>query len=521
MMKLWGTNRARAVRSVGAAAALVVAVSALAACSSSSSDSTKSSGAANSTLTVSIASDVVSLDPQLQGDLTSMSIADNIFDTLTVRGADNSLDPGLATKWKQVNPLTWQFTIRKGVKFTDGEPLDANAVAFSINRLLDPATKSPIVELVNVKDAVAVDANTVNFEMKSPDPVIPAKVSLFGGVVLPPKLLKKEGAAAFAQHPVGSGPYEFVSRQQDSQITLKANPDYWGPKPKVKNLVFKIIPDAASALAALQSGEVDIVTGITKDAANQLGNNPDTTVKSTPGIRTYSINLDTITSGPLSKPEVRQALNYAVDVPTLIKTVMAGAAQQTPTLIPDSVYGYDKSVKPFTYSVSKAKQLLSQAGYPSGFSTTLDASSADSALAQGIAGELAKVGVKAKVNLVDPQTAKSDVITLNQRHDGAMYLVANSGWTLDSVSFLQSVIKSDRRSSRWNNAEANQLVVTGETETDPSKRLQAFSQMQTLLKDQAPFVYLFDINNTYAMRSDVKWTMPVTGILSMSSAQLG
>ena len=518
-MRLWSTNRTRA-RVLGAVG-LAAVTAGVAACTSSSPSPKSAAGASNRTLTVSIPSDVVSLDPQIQGDLTSMSVADNIFDTLTVRKSDNTLGPGLATKWKQLDPLTWQFTIRDGVTFQNGEPLDANAVAYSINRLLDPATKSPIVELVNVKDAVAVDGTTVNFEMKSPDPVIPAKVSLFGGVVVPPKLIQQQGAAAFAEHPVGSGPYEFVSRQQDNEIVLKANPNYWGAKPAVKNLVFKVMPDSASALAAVQAGEVDIVTGITKDAANQLGGNPDTEVKSTPGIRTYNINIDTVTSGPLAQADVRKALNEAVDVPTLIKTVMAGAAKQVPTLIPSSVYGFDKSVKPFDYNLADAKKLLAKAGYAQGFSTTLNASSADSAQAQAIAGQLGKIGVQAKVNIVDPQTAKSEIIALNQRHDGAMYLVANSGWTLDSVSFLQSVVKSDRRSSRWNNDEANQLIVAGETETDPAKRLQAFSQMQKLLKQEAPFVYLFTIDNTYAMRSNVSWTMPVTGILSMSSAKLG
>lgn len=519
-MKSWNTNRRRFARITGATTALLVA-SALSACSGPSGPSGASPAGGSDTLTVSIASDVVSLDPQLQGDLTSMTVADNIFDTLTVRGADNSLQPGVATKWEQIDPMTWQFTIRDGVKFQNGEPLDANAVAFSINRLLDPATKSPIVELRNVKGAVVVADHTVNFEMKAPDPVIPAKVSLFGGVIIPPKLFQQEGAAAFAKNPVGSGPYKFVSRKQADQIVLQANPDYWGKKPTVQNLVFKVMPDPASALAALQSGGVDIVTGITKDSANQLGDNPDTVVKSTPGIRTYSINLDTISDGPLANRDVRNALNYAVDVPTIISTLMAGAAAQTPTLIPSSVYGFDPSIKPFPYDTGKAKQLLAQAGYPNGFSTTLSASSADSALAQAISGQLGKVGVNAKVNVVEAQTAKSEIIALNKRRDGGMYLVANSGWTLDSVSFLQSSVKSDRRSSRSNIAQLDQLVVAGETETDPNARLHAFSQLQTVLKNDAPFVYLFNINNTYAMRANVKWTMPVTGILAMSSATFG
>jgi peptide/nickel transport system substrate-binding protein len=520
-MNSWNRKQRRFVQLTGATAALLAVSVVLAGCSGTPASSGSDGAAkAGGTLTVAMAADVVSLDPQLQGDLTSMSVADNIFDTLTIRDAKNQLVAGLATKWEAVNPLTWRFTIRKGVTFQNGEPLDAKAVAFSVNRMLNPATKSPIVELINVKDAKVVDANTVDFEMKAPDPIIPAKVSLFGGVIVPPKYIQEKGDAEFAKHPIGTGPFSFVSRQQDNEIVLKANKSYWGTKPSYDKLVFKVMPDPAASLAALQSGQVDIVTGITKDAANQLKGSSDTKVKSTPGIRTYCVHLDTITSGPLAKAEVRQALNYAVDVPTLIKTVMGGAAVQTPTLIPSSVFGFDKSVDAFKHSTSKAKQLLASAGYPDGFSTKLTASSGDSALAQAIAGQLAEVGVKVDVKLVDPVTSKSDIITLNKRADGAMYLVANSGWTLDAESYLQSVLRSDRRSSRWDNPRVNDLVTLEETSVDSATRLKAFSELQQLLKSEAPFTYLFNVNNTYAMRSNVDWTMPMMGINAMSSAKV-
>lgn len=504
----------RAAVTVACAVIGVAVAASLSACSSTS----PSVPAGPKTLTIAMTSDVVSLDPQLQGDLTSMSIAANIFDTLTVRAADGSLQPGIATKWTQVDPMTWQFTIRQGVTFQNGEPLDANAVAYSINRLLDPATKSPIVELRNVGKAVAVDATTVNFQMKSPDPVIPAKVSLFGGVVVPPKYLADKGADAFAATPVGSGPYTFVSREQANQIVLKANPKYWGTKPQVENIIFKVIPNTASALAALQAGQVDIVTGLTKDAANQLGNTNGIQIVNTPGIRNYSINIDTITSGPLANVKVRQAINSALDKSTLINTILGGAAKESPTLLPDNVYGFDKSVSAYGYDVTRAKQLLTEAGYPNGFTVTLSASSVDSTLVQAVAGQLSTVGITANVNVVEAQKAKADVIALNKRLDGGMYLMANSGWTLDAVSYFQSVVKSDRRSSRWNDATADRLAVAGETETDPQKRQDAFSQLQKLLHDQAPFGYLFTINNVYAMRSNVNWTMPLAGVFAMASA---
>lgn len=515
-MPLSLTKRLSMNRAVASIAAAVLLTGSLAACTHSE----PAGGEDAAALRVAVSSDVVSLDPQLQGDMTSMSVASNIFDTLTVRQADGELGPGLATEWEQTDPKTWTFTIREGVTFHNGEELTAETVAYSINRLIDPDTGSPIVELVNVDKAVADDATTVRFEMKNPDPVLPAKVSLFGGVVVPEKLIEEEGADAFAEHPVGTGPYRFVSRTQAQEIVLEANPDYWGEVPQVKDLTFKIMPDPSGSLAALQAGQVDIVTGLSADAAAQLESNSEATVHSTPGIRTYSVNMDTISDGPLADVKVRQALNHAVDVPTIIDTVEGGTAEQVATLIPTSVFGHDPAVEPYDHDPEKAKELLAEAGYEDGFSTTLSASNVDSALAQAVAGQLAEVGVKAKVRQLDAQTAKEEMITLNENHDGGLFLGANSGWTLDSVSFLQSYVKSDRRSSRWNNEEANELVIKGETETDPEVRKQVFSRMQELLKEEAPFIYMFTIANTYAASNAVSWEMPVTGALTMASAKV-
>lgn len=516
-MSSFNLKRRGGLRTAGLLATILLAGGSLAACSSSPSES----GADDEqTLNVAVPSDVVSLDPQLQGDMTSMSVASNIFDTLTVRQPDGELGPGLATEWEQTDPLTWTFTIRKGVTFHNGEELDAETVAYSVNRMLDPATASPIVELVNVDKAVADDAETVRFVMKQTDPVLPAKVSLFGGVILPQDLIEEEGGEAFAEHPVGTGPYRFVSRKQANEIVLEANPDYWGEVPEIENLVFKIMPDATASLAALQAKQVDVVTSLNLDAAAQLDSNPDIQVKSDPGIRTYSVNIDTIADGPLADVRVRQALNYAVDIPEIIDTVQGGAATQVATLIPGVAFGFDESVKPYEHDTDKAKQLLADAGYPDGFSTTLTASAIDSSLTQAVAGQLAAVGVDAEVRILDAQSAKAEMITLNETNDGGMFLGANSGWTLDSVSYLQSYVKSDRRSSRWNNPEADELVVAGETETDPDVRRATFARMQELLHDEAPFIYMFTINNTYAMQADVEWTMPLTGALSMASAKI-
>lgn len=525
------------LRLTGAGAAGIAAAGLLAACGSDGGGATTTSGAGagagatsatasgasgsswNGNLRVSMPTDVKTLDPQKQGDMPSVSLANNIFDFLVTRDAQNKLAPGIATEWSTPDPKTWRFIIRKGVKFHNGEVCDANAVAYSINRLKDPATKSPIVELTYVTSAKAVDDYTVDFQMSAPDPIIPAKLTLFGGVIVPPQYIKEKGDAGFAANPVGTGPFKFVSRQQDQQIVLEANDDYWGTKTQVKKLTFLIQPNPATAIAALQSGGVDIVTGLTPDAAAQLGDSSGASVKVVPGVREYYVAMNTLVTGPLANKDVRIALNYAVDVPTIIKTIMGGAATRSATLLPETVFGFDPSVKPFEHDLAKAKSMLAAAGYPDGFSTKLSSSTVTKDVVQAIAGQLQQVGVKCDVNIVDAAAFKDLLLSGDPQAIGPMYLSGNTGWTLDSESYLQSTIKSDRRQSLWHNKDADNLVTIEETSLDSNARKDAFAKLQQMFVDEAPFIYLYYASNVYALNNNIDWTIPTTGSLSMASAK--
>lgn len=488
----------------------------LSACKAGSNPAAK----AGKELRVSQAVDATTLDPQKQGDLPSMNVLINIFDTLTVRDVNDRLVGGLAERWESTSPTTWRFHLRSGVTFHNGEAFDANAVKFSIERLIDPATKSPIVELRFVKKVNVVDDHTVDVLTSQPDPILPEKMSLFGGVIVPPGYLKSKGDAGFAAAPVGTGPFVFQSWQRDSQIALRANAKYWGGKPAVDKLTFKVMPDPAASLAALQSGELDIVSALTPDAAQQLTGTPDIKVVTSPGIRTFFVSLDTLSGGPLAKKEVRQALNHALDVPTLIKSVLNGAAQQTPTLIPHQSFGFDPSVQPFTYDLAKAKSLLAQAGYPNGFSVKFAGSSVDKDMVQAIAGQLQKVGVRAEVTLLDAATFKQRLVSSNKQALGPMYFTGNTGWTLDAESNLQSFIRHDRRQSRWNNPAADKLVDTEEGSVKSDERKQAFAKLEQLLADEAPFLYLYQISNLFAVNDRVKWKTNSNGTLAFATAAL-
>lgn len=476
--------------------------------------------AAGNVLRVSQTGDPKTMDPHKQGDMTSMNALINIFDTLTTLGRDNTLRPRLALSWKTVGPKVWRFELRRGVTFHNGEPFDAQAVRFSIKRLLDPATKSPIVELRYVEDVSVVDRYTVDLHTSVHDPILPAKLSLFGGVVVPPRYLDKVGDEGFAAHPVGTGPFAFRRWQRDHELRLSAYADHWQGRPHVDELVFVPAPNSSSALAALQSGGVDIVAGMTPDAAQQLAGYPGVRIGHHTGVRTSYLSLDTLSTGPLRDRRVRQAINHAVDVPLLIKAVLGGNAAEVPAMIPRGAFGFDEAVKPYVRSAAKARALLAEAGHPDGISTSLTASNIDANVAEAISGLLAQAGVHAKVNLLDPGTYAQRLTSDNHGALGPMYLAASTVWTLDGESMLQSNVRSDRRQSRWHNKRADKLVDVEELSVDPAVRRRAFSGLQQLIKDEAPFVSLYQIDNIYVQNTRPSWTPGAAGILDMASAKV-
>jgi peptide/nickel transport system substrate-binding protein len=467
------------------------------------------------TLVVAQTIDASTLDPQKQGKMPDMNILINIFDTLVTRNAKGQLAPALATEWKAIDNVTWQFKLRKGVKFHNGEEFDADAVKFSIDRLLDPKTTSPIAELRNVKKTVVVDKHTVNIVTNEPDPILPNKTVLFGGVILPPKYVTEKGDAYIAKNPVGTGPYKFVSWQKDNQVVLEANKAYWKGAPKFDRLVIKTIPSMADMVAALKAGEVDFTTGMTADAALSLANDSHIKVVAAPWIRTYFVSLDT-TVKPLNNVKVRQALNYAVDVPAIIKNILGGRAKRVATLVPSQNFGYNPSITPYKYNPAKAKKLLAEAGYSKGFTVTFDADNLFLTEIQAIAAQLEKVGVKVKLNVMDNKTMVSK---MQAKTVSEMYFIGNTGWTMDALSNFQSYAKSDRRYARMKHSKLDELVDIEETTIDPAKRKAALSQIQKILKEDADFIYLWQLDNICAINKNIQYSPNVMGTLSMYSAK--
>ncbi|PYO53254.1 MAG: ABC transporter substrate-binding protein, partial [Candidatus Rokuibacteriota bacterium] len=362
--------------------------------------------------------DPTTLDPMNHQETPAANLARNIFDTLLERDQELKIQPALATEMpKLVAPTTWEFKLRAGVKFHNGEPLDAEAVKFSLERLVDPKLKlrgaTPFAPLSHVE---IVDPLTVRIHTKAPWPILDTLMSGTGAAILPPKYYKDKDMAFVAKNPVGSGPFKFARWVKDDRIELEANEQYWRGAPRIKKLVFRPIPDDAVRVAALQNGEIDVAVNIPPHLATIIANHPKLFLSTAPSVRTIQLMYYTHQydaqhklvgpyAGPVADRRVRLAINHAVDVDEIIKSVLDGKGVRVATMLTDRHFGFDPQLKPIKQDLTRTKQLLAEAGFPGGVDMVLNGPQGryvrDKEVAEAIAGQLTKAGIRTTLRVFE------------------------------------------------------------------------------------------------------------------------
>ena len=464
-------------------------------------------------LVAALQADPVSLNSNFNQTQPAFPIYGALFDRLVQADSTQQgrMRPMLATAWKQVNPTTWQFKLRSGVKFHNGEVFDAGAVKLTFERLLAqrppsvPAARNGLVSGVEV-----VDALTVNILTKQPWAT--ALVGITEVAMLPPKVLSEKGDEGLAQFPVGTGPYRFVEWKKGQSVTLEANQDYWGPgKPKVEQLIFRPIPDDNTRLAALEAGEVDVAVNFPPDEMDHFKSKGFQVQPVAIGQGMF-VFMRPIPGTPLEKKEVRQALNYAVDKESLVRNVLRGLAPvlRGQVLGPDG-FGYNPKLQAYPYDVGKAKQLLAQAGYPNGFKIAFDSSAnrylKQKEVSEAIVGQLAKVGVTADLQIyewgkiVDKLTKTLDLSPL-------FFLGWNYSPAMDADAAMQHLRSNDPK-KLWASPAIDELVAKERAEFDAAKRLATLQTLATEVREEAPLLFLYQAVEVYGVAGRVKRFLPL------------
>ncbi len=467
------------------------------------------------TLVIGTSVDLTSLDPAVIGDQTTMAVLANIYEALLLRKT-NTMQPVplLAESYRMVDPTTWEFKLRQGVKFQDGEDFNADSVKFTIERNLRPELKAPHRSFISaIKEVKVIDPYTVQFITNGPYPALPAALTGFTGQMLPPKYVQEHGDQYLASHPIGTGPYKFVEWVKDDHVTLEANPDYWGEPPKIKTLIFKPMREASTRIAAIQTGAADIVTNVPADQAAALNNSSNFSIQAVPSLLVVYFGIDSITPGPLTNQQVRQAINLAIDRQTIVKDILRGYGKVSSSAVSDEVFGFDSSLTPYPYDPAKAKELLKAAGYPNGFSLTLDGPigrySMDTDVEQAVAGYLQNIGIQAKVRTHEWGQYAS--MHFGVDNPGSLYMLGwgGSGTFIPELA-LTPLFKSGENFSTTKDPELDKLMQMGGQSTDPATRAGYFKQAQQRIYDQAYRVFLFQQDDIYGVSNRVQNWQPRT-----------
>jgi peptide/nickel transport system substrate-binding protein len=376
------------------------------------------------TLTIGLSADAESMDPYRVYQNAGFSVMYAIFDTLVTIAPAGTLGPGLADSWTSPDSKSLTLKLHPGVKFQDGEPFDAAAVRFSLYRIadIDPGTNKPypVGDSRRLNSAFAsnygsldsvevVGPLTVTLHLNRPDSGLLGNLGTLQ--MVPPQYFAQVGNAGFALKPVGTGPFTFVEWTKDDHITLAANPNYWNsPRGKalVARVIFRPIPDVATRMSELTTGGIQIMQDLPPDQAAQVKAAGDKAVYLSDA-HSLAIWLTTDKGGNLARnpgdqataiaalanPAVRRALNMAIDRKTLVSTILDGYGEPMNSLWVSGDKGYDASLPAIAFDPTGAKQILTQQGYPNGFSVNMDTCTCDnSAIYEAVVGMLANIGVQ-------------------------------------------------------------------------------------------------------------------------------
>ncbi|MFE6051920.1 ABC transporter substrate-binding protein [Kitasatospora sp. NPDC056446] len=439
----------------------------------------------------------------------------------------------LATDWQvAADRKTWTFTLRKDVKFQDGTPFDADAVVFNLARYLDKGSPEYTDALGAAASEYAgdiasyrkTDADHVELVTKEPNGHFPEDLAHV--LIASPTAVRKTGSANFSQHPVGTGPFSFVSQTEGQQIELAANKDYWRGAPKLDRLVVKALPDAAARTAALRSGGANWIEYPNPDDIESLRSDGVTIATNSYDHLWYWI-LDT-SKAPWNNPLVRRAANYAIDRKAIAEKLLHGTADPAYQAAPRATAAYDPAGDAYSYDPAKAKQLLAEAGVPNGFATSVTVPTGGSGnllpvpIAEAIQRDLAAVGIKAELRTTDWTTligaeAKGQVALGSDA-------VAQSTTLFQSEALLPLFIgsKSPFWTGHYANQQVDELLASSAADADQAARQDGYRKALALVTQDAPWLFVVNDRNPRALSPKVHGLVqPQSWFLDLTTVWVG
>lgn len=476
------------------------------------------------TLRILQSAEPTNLDIARAVDNNTFNVADQMYEGL-IKMTNEGPKPGLATDVKtSADGLTWTFTLRKDVKFHDGTPFNAQAVKYNFDRIRTGKGFSYANLLAPVTAVNAVDEHTVEFVLSEPFGPFRSILGFIVFTIQSPAALEQHGDA-YSEHAAGTGPFKLQSWQRGKELVLVRNEEYWGEKAYLEKLVFTSLSDPTAQVAALEAGDIDLLTSLAASEMPRLTEEGHVQVIVGDTSRTRWLVINNLKK-PFDKWQVRQALAYATNRESYIKDLMQGQARTAVNHIGSGVFGRTE-MKPYPYDPEKAKQLLAEAGLPNGFNTELSCAPTEELLCQAIAQDLAKAGIKAELKTIEFSTLIQYLFKPAAENEYSLSIVARASQYLDA----DFPIYTDFHSANWRtsgtnftfykNEQVDKLLAATRTEIDPAKRAALFSQAFDQLWHDMPAVPLYHMVFGLGATKDLKGvTTTANERISLSKAWL-
>jgi len=462
-------------------------------------------------LTVGFTLDADTLDPANHRKRETETIIRNMYDGILTRDAEMKVVPEIAESFTQVSPSVYDFKIRSGIKFHDGSDLTAEDVKFTLDRLtiegaMGNDQTSPRKSLLGPLESVEiVNGDTVRINLSEPWPILPAMLPF--QEVVSKAFVEKVGTEGLATEVNGTGPFKLVEWRKGDSIIMERFDDYYGGATDIEpvgpacvdRVIFKIIPETASRVAALLSGDVDIINELPTFSIEQVKNNPNTDVMTVNGTRSFFIAMN-MEGEFFDDPKVRQAVAHAIDKDLIIDRILGGNAAGIEGILSPDAFGASE-LPSYDYDPEKSMALLAEAGYPDGIEVTMDVEGAFKDTAEAIASLLTNAGIKTSVAVGEGAQLSNKWRTKGEPKSGDMYFSSWGNGSLDPFDIFTPTHRSNDRgnSAGYANPELDALLDAAAVELDSEKRAAMYREAELIVNRDLPYVYLWVPQDIYGV----------------------
>lgn len=465
-----------------------------------------------SELRVGFGRDADTLDPANHRNRETETIIRNMYDGILTRDSSMKIHPQIAESYRQISPTEYEFVIRDGITFHDGSELTAEDVKFTLDRLfqeggMGDGQTSPRASLLGPMESVEIlDENTIRVNLSEPWPLLPAMLPF--QEMVSKGFVERVGTEGVATEVNGTGPFKLARWNRGESIVMERFDDYYGgangippvEQACVERVIFQVIPESASRVAALLSGDVHIISELPTFSVNQVRNNPDTDVMTVNGTRSFFIAMNN-ESDLFSDLKVRQAVAHAIDKDLIVERILGGYATSIDGILSPDAFGKNTDLPSYEYDPEKARALLAEAGYPDGIDVTMDVEGAFRDTAEAIASLLTNAGIRTRVEVSEGAILTQKWRTEGEAKSGDLYFTSWGNGSLDPHGIFVPTHRTNDRgnSAGYANPRVDELLNAAATEVDVERRADMYREAEAIAAADVPYVYLWVPQDIYGV----------------------